>query len=89
MMFNEIDIIGCACRQLLIDMIESDGIILNHDNWHMLSAIEQSLSKTFGEDAALLLIKRIEMGIDALYRLELSPPLDGQADITLGTPRTS
>jgi hypothetical protein len=63
--------------------------MLDQDNWHTLSAIERSLSKTLGEDAALLLMKRIEMGLNALYRLELSPPLDGQADIALGVPRTS
>jgi hypothetical protein len=53
--FDEIDIIGSACKQLLIDVIEADDMTLDHDNWHTLSEIERSLSKTFGEDATPLL----------------------------------
>ena len=78
-----IDVIGSACKQLLIDMIETDGIILDQDNWHRLSEIERSLSKTFGGDATPLLMKRMETGIAALYHAEPLAPVRSQTGAKL------
>lgn len=76
--FDDIDVIGSACKQLLIEMIEADGILLTHDYWYRLSEIERSLSKTFGGDATPLLMKRIETGIAALCHAELLAPVRGR-----------
>ena len=57
--FDEMDIIGSACTQLLIEVIESKGIILDEEDWYKLSELERALMKTFGEDATPLLVERI------------------------------
>ena len=68
--FEEIDIIGIACKQLLIDLLELEGIVFDDNNWYLSSEIEKALLKTFGEDATPLLMKRIELGIELQQRLD-------------------
>lgn len=67
--FEDLDIIGIACKRLLIEFIESDGLVLDHDNWYMLSMVERSLLKIFGRDATDLLLKRIEVAVEVQHRL--------------------
>ena len=69
--FDEIEIIGRACQQLVIEIIESNGLVPDQDNWYRLSEIEKSLAKMLGEDATQLLMKRIDRGIVAFDHLEL------------------
>lgn len=66
---DDLDVIGTACKRLLIESIESDGLVLDRDNWHMLEAVKQSLLKIFGEDATYLLLQRIEIGLEVQHRL--------------------
>jgi hypothetical protein len=76
--FDNLDVLGPAVKESIIEHIERQGVVLDSKHYHTLEEIEKLLSSIFGGAATELLVERLRRGTHVLKSsVNIAAPVAG------------